>query len=44
MLREEGVKDFKQYAVDPSVDALLDFFLEAPLSEGVSKTGFHPAG
>jgi len=44
VLREEGVKDFKSYAVDPSVDALLDFFLDAPLSEGVSKTGFHPAG
>jgi citronellol/citronellal dehydrogenase len=44
VLREEGVKDFKSYAVDPSVNALLDFFLDAPLSEGVSKTGFHPAG
>jgi citronellol/citronellal dehydrogenase len=42
VLREEGVTDFKPYAVDPSLDALLDFFLEAPLSEGVSRSGFHP--
>jgi len=44
VLREQGITDFKHYAVDPSVDALLDFFLDAPLSEGVSKAGFHPAG
>jgi len=44
VLRDAGVTDFKPYAVDPSVDALLDFFLDAPFTEGVSKSGFHPAG
>ncbi len=37
MLREEGVEDFKSYAVDPSVDAFLDFFLDKPISPGVVK-------
>jgi citronellol/citronellal dehydrogenase len=41
VLREEGVTDFKAYAVDASVDALLDFFLEAPFTAGVNKGGFH---
>lgn len=44
VLREEGVRDFKPYAVDANVDAVLDFFLEAPLSEGVVKADFHPRG
>jgi len=38
VLREEGVTDFKAYAVDPSLDAFLDFFLDAPISEGVVKS------
>ena len=37
VLREEGVTDFKPYAVDPSVSAFLDFFLKEPLTEGVVK-------
>jgi citronellol/citronellal dehydrogenase len=41
-LREEGVTDFAPYAVDPTVDAILDFFLESPLSEGVAQLAFHP--
>ncbi len=41
-LREEGVVDFKPYAVDPSAEQALDFFLDAPLSEGVRNFGFHP--
>ena len=44
VLREEGVKDFKAYAVDPSLSAVLDFFLDEPLSEGVVKADFHPGG
>jgi len=44
VLGEEGVTDFAPYAVDPSVDALLDFFLEKPFTKGVSPSGFHPAG
>ncbi|QGM47432.1 SDR family oxidoreductase [Methylocystis heyeri] len=43
-LREEGVTDFTSYAVDPAEEAILDFFLEAPLSEGVSRSPFHPNG
>ncbi|HYA79529.1 MAG TPA: NAD(P)-dependent oxidoreductase [Methylocystis sp.] len=35
VLREEGVTDFRPYAVDPSVSAFLDFFLKDPISEGV---------
>jgi citronellol/citronellal dehydrogenase len=37
VLREEGVTDLSRYAVDPSVDAVLDFFLEEPISPGVRK-------
>jgi citronellol/citronellal dehydrogenase len=44
VLREAGVTDFKAYAIDPGVDALLDFFLEEPLTEGVAKIGFHAPG
>lgn len=44
VLGEEGVTDFAPYAVDPSVDALLDFFLEKPFTKGVSPGGFHPDG
>jgi citronellol/citronellal dehydrogenase len=42
VLREEGVTDFTSYAVDPAEEAILDFFLEAPLSEGVARSPFHP--
>ncbi len=44
VLREEGVKDFSIYAVDPSVDAVLDFFLEEPISPGVRKADFFNPG
>ena len=44
VLREEGVKDFSIYAVDPSVDAVLDFFLEEPISPGVRKADFFSPG
>jgi citronellol/citronellal dehydrogenase len=40
VLREEGVTDLSSYAVDPGVDAVLDFFLEEPISPGVGKMGF----
>lgn len=40
VLAEEGETDFTQYAVDPSVDALLDFFLDAPITKGVRKLPF----
>ncbi len=43
-LREEGITDFKPYSVDPTIDAILDFFLETPLSEGVTKSAFHLGG
>jgi citronellol/citronellal dehydrogenase len=42
VLRDEGVTDFTSYAVDPAEEAILDFFLEAPLSEGVARSPFHP--
>lgn len=41
VLTEEGMTDFSNYAVDPRVDAALDFFLEAPITVGVTKTAFH---
>ncbi len=44
VLGEEGVTDFSPYAVDPSVDALLDFFLEKPFTKGVNPSGLHPPG
>jgi len=44
VLREEGVKDFKSYAVDPSVDALLDFFSRRATQRRREQMGFHPAG
>jgi citronellol/citronellal dehydrogenase len=42
VLREEGVTDLSSYAVDPSMDAVLDFFLEEPISPRVDKMGFSP--
>ena len=44
VLGEEGVTDFSSYAVDASVDALLDFFLEKPFTKGVSPRVFIPPG
>lgn len=41
VLMEEGVEDFSAYAVDPGVDAMLDFFLEAPITAKVRKSAFH---
>jgi citronellol/citronellal dehydrogenase len=40
VLMEEGERDFSKYAVDPSVDAMLDFFLDAPITTGVRKIPF----
>jgi citronellol/citronellal dehydrogenase len=40
VLMQEGVTDFAAYAVDPSVPALLDFFLDAPITAGVQKIPF----
>ncbi|WP_400768996.1 SDR family oxidoreductase [Methylosinus sporium] len=40
VLAEEGVTDFSPYAVDPSQPAILDFFLDAPISAGVQKFPF----
>jgi len=42
VLREAGVNDFTPYAVDTGSELTLDFFLEAPITPGVVKTGFHP--
>jgi citronellol/citronellal dehydrogenase len=41
VLKEEGVEDLASYAVDPACDAMLDFFLDAPISANVRKAGFH---
>jgi citronellol/citronellal dehydrogenase len=41
-LKDEGVTDLRSYAVDPSVEAVLDFFLDAPVSANVRKAAFHP--
>ncbi|MGZ9410497.1 MAG: SDR family oxidoreductase, partial [Methylocystis sp.] len=41
VLAEEGMTDFSTYAVDPRVDAVLDFFLEAPITAKVTKSAFH---
>jgi citronellol/citronellal dehydrogenase len=41
VLAEEGVTDFSPYSVDPSQDAVLDFFLEEPISANVRKSAFH---
>ncbi|WP_036283671.1 NAD(P)-dependent oxidoreductase [Methylocystis sp. ATCC 49242] len=42
VLAEEGVSDLAPYSVDPSLDAVLDFFLEEPISANVRKSAFHP--
>jgi citronellol/citronellal dehydrogenase len=42
VLREEGVTDLAPYAVDPSTAPVLDFFLDAPITPGVSLEFFHP--
>ena len=41
-LKDQGVTDLRPYAVDPSVEAVLDFFLDAPVSANVCKAAFHP--
>ncbi|MDJ0449292.1 NAD(P)-dependent oxidoreductase [Methylocystis sp. JR02] len=41
VLAEEGVMDFSSYAVDPAYEAVLDFFLDAPISPRVQKSAFH---
>jgi citronellol/citronellal dehydrogenase len=44
VLREEGATDLSTYSVDPKFDAVLDFFLEEPVSPGVAKAPFLSAG
>lgn len=41
VLAEEGVRDVTSYSVDPSQEAVLDFFLEEPISANVRKSAFH---
>lgn len=41
-LKDDGITDLRPYAVDPSVEAVLDFFLDAPVSANVRKAAFHP--
>ena len=41
VLTEEGMTDFSTYAVDPRLDAALDFFLDAPITARVAKLAFH---
>jgi citronellol/citronellal dehydrogenase len=41
VLKEEGMTDFSTYAVDPRLDAALDFFLDAPITARVAKLAFH---
>jgi citronellol/citronellal dehydrogenase len=41
VLAQEGVSDLTQYSVDPAFDAVLDFFLEEPISPNVRKSAFH---
>ncbi len=41
VLAEEGVTDFLPYSVDPTQEAVLDFFLEEPISPNVRKLSFH---
>ena len=40
-LRSEGVTDLLPYSVDPEKEAVLDFFLDAPVSANVRKAMFH---
>ncbi len=42
VLADEGIKDLSTYAVDPNSPALLDFFLDMPISSNVIKGNFHP--
>lgn len=37
VLREEGITDLTHYSVDPTVDPILDYFLEQPITENVRK-------
>lgn len=41
VLAEEGVSDLTPYSVDPAHEAVLDFFLEEPISANVRKAAFH---
>ena len=42
VLADEGIQDLGDYAVDPNSPALLDFFLDAPISPNVVKGKFNP--
>ena len=44
VLAEEGVTDFTPYSVDPAYEAVLDFFLEEPITPNVRKLAFHAGG
>jgi len=41
VLAEEGVTDFTPYSVDPTQEAVLDFFLEEPITANVRRLAFH---
>jgi citronellol/citronellal dehydrogenase len=41
VLAEEGITDLAPYAVDPTRELVLDFFLETPISPNVRKSAFH---
>ncbi len=41
VLAEAGITDFTPYAVDPASEAVLDFFLDEPISANVGKSAFH---
>jgi len=41
VLVQEGMNDFSTYAVDPAFPAVLDFFLDAPISPNVVRSAFH---
>ncbi|HEY8163671.1 MAG TPA: NAD(P)-dependent oxidoreductase [Methylocystis sp.] len=41
VLAQEGITDFTPYAVDPAYEAVLDFFLDKPISANVRKSAFH---
>lgn len=40
VLKEAGITDFTSYAVNPTNELALDFFLDTPITEGVNKSGF----
>jgi citronellol/citronellal dehydrogenase len=41
VLKSEGMSDLRSYSVDPAKEAVLDFFLDFPVSANVRKASFH---